>query len=112
VDIEDIRRRLLSLRAELRAREAGAHAGLRQPLDLSGSDIGDASNQSEQNGVLSALSRAADAELKRVDHALHRLAEGRYTTCVICGEEIEPRRLQAVLYTDRCIGCAERGASS
>jgi len=111
VDIEDIRQRLLSRRAELRAREVGANAGLRQPLDLSGSDIGDASNQSEQNGVLSALSRAADAELKRVDHALHRLEEGRYTTCVTCGEEIEPRRLLAVPYTDRCILCAERSAN-
>jgi DnaK suppressor protein len=108
VDTETIRQRLLSRRDELRSREARVNAGLRQQPDLSTSDYGDISNQSERNGLLTALSRTADAELKRIDGALQRLAEGRYTTCSICGEEIEPQRLEAVPYTDRCIACAER----
>ena len=72
---------------------------------------GDVSTESERSGILSALSRTADAELRRIDAALQRLAEGRYTTCVMCGEEIEPQRLEAVPYTNRCIACAERGES-
>jgi DnaK suppressor protein len=106
VDTTSIRQRLLARRDELRSRAAHANAGLRQPPDLSSADYGDVSNQTEQNGLLSALSRTADAELKRIDGALRRLNQGRYGTCVSCGEPIEPQRLEAVPYTDRCIGCA------
>jgi DnaK suppressor protein len=111
VDTQSIRRRLLARRDELRSRAARATAGLRQQPDLSSADYGDVSNQTEQNGLLSALSRTADAELKRVDSALRRLSEGRYGICVACGEPIEPQRLEAVPHTDRCIACAEAGTS-
>jgi RNA polymerase-binding transcription factor len=109
VNTEPIRERLIARRAELRARELRVNTGLKQQPDLSTSDYGDVSTESERNGILTALSRTTDAELKRIDDALRRLAEGRYTTCVVCGEEIEPERLEAVPYTDRCIACAERG---
>jgi DnaK suppressor protein len=108
VDIESVRQRLLARRNELRSRAARASAGLRQQPDLSSADYGDVSNQSEENGLLSALSRTADAELTRIDAALRRLNEGRYGTCASCGEPIEPQRLEAVPHTDRCIVCAER----
>ena len=109
MNTEMIRERLMTRRDELRARELRVNTGLKQQPDLSTSDYGDVSTESERNGILTALSRTADAELKRIDDALQRLAEGRYTTCVVCGEEIEPQRLEAVPYADRCIGCAERG---
>ncbi|HEY7996198.1 MAG TPA: TraR/DksA C4-type zinc finger protein, partial [Steroidobacteraceae bacterium] len=51
---------------------------------------------------------SARVELQQVDGALRRLASGRYGTCVACGEDIEPERLGAVPYTDRCRVCAER----
>jgi DnaK suppressor protein len=112
VDTEAARRRLLARREELRSREAHANAGLRQQPDLSSADEGEASNQSERNGLLSALSRKAGAELARIDAALRRLHEGRYGVCVVCSEPIEAPRLEAVPYADRCITCAERGASA
>ena len=110
MDTEAVKRSLLARRDELRSREVRANDGLRQQPDLSSADYGDVSNQSEQNGLLSALSRTADAELKRIDDALQRLREGRYGICIECGEPIEPQRLRAVPYTDRCITCAERSA--
>ena len=109
MNTQAIRDRLITRRDELRARELRVNTGLKQQPDLSTSDYGDVSTESERSGILSALSRTVDAELKRIDDALYRLAEGRYTTCVVCGEEIEPQRLEAVPYTDRCIACAERG---
>ena len=108
VNTEEIRNRLIARRDELRAREVRVNSGLKQQPDLSTSDFGDVSTESERNGILTALSRTTDAELKRIDDALQRLGEGRYSTCVVCGEEIEPQRLAAVPYTDRCIACAER----
>ncbi len=112
MDTESVRQQLLARRDELRSRAARANAGLRQQPDLASGDNGDVSNQSEQNGLLSALSRTADAEVRRIDAALRRLSEGRYGTCVLCGEPIEPQRLEAVPYTDRCVVCAERGANA
>lgn len=112
MDTETIRRRLLARRDELRARELRANTGLKHQPDLSSADYGDISTESERNGILTALSRTADVELRRIDKALQRLAEGRYTTCVVCGEEIEPQRLEAVPYTDRCITCAARAGGA
>ncbi len=109
MDNEAVKQRLLARRDELRSREASANAGLRQQPDLSNGDYADVATQSEQNGLLSALSRTADAELKRIDAALQRLRDGRYGVCMRCGEPIEPERLQAIPDTSRCATCAERG---
>ncbi len=111
MNIEEVRRRLLARREELRAREARANAGLQQQPDLSTSDFGDISRESERNGVLSALSRTADAELRQIDDALLRIEDGRYGTCASCGGPIEPQRLEVVPYAHRCIRCAEASES-
>jgi RNA polymerase-binding transcription factor DksA len=54
----------------------------------------------------------AQVELQQVEAALRRLAAGRYATCAVCGEEIEPERLDAVPYADRCRSCAEGGRAA
>ncbi len=112
MNIEHVRERLLARREELRAREVRANAGLREQPDLSTADEGDVSNQSERNGLLTALSRAADTELKQVEGALQRIRDGSYETCAVCGEPIEPQRLEAVPYTSRCIHCAAIGSNA
>lgn len=111
MNLQDARRRLLDRREELRSREMRANAGLRAQPDLSTDDFADDAKERERNGILSALSRTTDAELQQVENALLRLEEGRYTTCAICGEDIDEQRLEAVPYTDRCIRCAERSES-
>ena len=112
MNIEHVRERLLARREELRAREVRANAGLREQPDLSTADEGDVSNQSERNGLLTALSRAADTELKQVEGALQRIQDGSYEACAVCGEPIEPQRLEAVPYTSRCIHCAAIGSNA
>lgn len=111
MDTRQVRERLLRKRDELRAREAQANAGLRQQPDVSTMDFADDAKQREGNSELSALSRTADLELRQVEDALQRLGEGRYCTCSVCGEEIEPARLEALPYADKCIRCAERSES-
>ena len=64
--------------------------------------------QRENDDVLGAISDSARTELQQVEAALRRLANGRYGSCAACGEQIEPERLAAVPYTDRCRACAER----
>jgi DnaK suppressor protein len=46
--------------------------------------------------------------LRQVKLALHRIDEGSYGICVHCEEDINPKRLNAVPWTQYCISCQER----
>ncbi len=111
MDIEAVRRRLLSRREELRSRASRANADLRHESDPLSSDSAEQVTQRETDDVLGAISQSAREELGQLDAALRRLSAGRYMNCAVCGEPIEEERLSAVPYTDRCRACAE-GASS
>lgn len=44
-------------------------------------------------------------ELRAIDHALERLAEGTYERCETCGAEIDRARLEAQPAAARCLPC-------
>jgi RNA polymerase-binding protein DksA len=48
------------------------------------------------------------AELREVEAALLRIAEGGYGTCLDCGATIERARLEHTPSASRCIPCQER----
>jgi RNA polymerase-binding transcription factor DksA len=108
VDLEEVRAHLLKRRDELRIRASRASADLRHESDPLSADFAEQATQRENDDVLGAISHSAQTELRQLDSALRRLAEGHYSTCSICGEPIEEERLAAVPYTDRCRACAER----
>ena len=112
VDTKAVRERLLRRREELRQRASDASADLRHEADPLSADFAEQVTQRENDDVLGAISHSAQAELQQVEGALRRLASGRYTTCAVCGEDIEPERLAAVPCTDRCRSCAEGAHSS
>jgi DnaK suppressor protein len=107
VDTNSVRERLLRRREELRKRASDASAEARHEADPLSADFAEQVTQREHDDVLGAISDSARFELERVEGALRRLASGRYGTCAGCGEPIEPERLAAVPYTDRCRTCAE-----
>lgn len=109
LEIEAVRERLLRRREELRQRASDASADLRHEADPLSADFAEQVTQRENDDVLGAISHSARAELQQVEAALRRLAQGRYTTCSVCGGDIEAERLAAVPYTDRCRACAEGG---
>jgi RNA polymerase-binding transcription factor DksA len=109
VDSDAVRERLLKRRNELRQRAIDASADLRHEADPLSADFAEQVTQRENDDVLGAISQSARVELQQVDAALRRLESGRYGTCAACGEDIEPERLAAVPYTDRCRTCAETG---
>ena len=47
-------------------------------------------------------------ELREIDQALARLADGRYGLCADCGTEIPAQRLQLSPQALRCVNCASR----
>ncbi len=111
MDTDALRERLLRRREELRQRASAASAEARHEADPLSADFAEQVTQRENDDVLGAISEAVRAELELLDGALRRLAAGRYGHCAGCGEQIEPERLAAVPYTDRCRACAEQGAA-
>ena len=107
METDAVRERLLRRRDELRQRASDASADLRHESDPLSADFAEQVTQRENDDVLGAISHSARAELQQVEAALRRLAQGRYTTCSVCAGDIEPERLAAVPYTDRCRACAE-----
>ena len=53
------------------------------------------------------VGRLAD-RARRLEAALDRVHGGDYGTCIECGEQIAPVRLEAILDADACLRCQER----
>lgn len=49
-----------------------------------------------------------ELELEKVNNALERLEAGKYGLCEMCGNPIEPARLQRLSHTTLCAGCARQ----
>lgn len=58
---------------------------------------------------LDALDDVERRELREIDDALQRMAEGRYGICATCGGEIEDDRLRAVPEARLCLACSIEG---
>ncbi len=88
--------------------------GLNQSLELQRNNLThpdtvgdsvDAALDAELNEINSQLLSVESRELWRIDEALHRLRDGLYGVCKICGKAIPLARLQAIPYATLCIGC-------
>lgn len=55
---------------------------------------------------VAALITAARCHLDEIDHALERIASGRYGHCDQCGQPIDAARLEARPRATRCLACA------
>lgn len=70
-------------------------------------DVTDRASRSYEK-ELSFLTAAQDQErLQEVQEALRRLETGAYGRCQGCGAEINPKRLEAVPWTQYCIECQQ-----
>ena len=56
--------------------------------------------------VMDEMGQVGQNELKAIDAALGRIANGSFGTCVKCGQPIAAERLAAVPYTPFCQECA------
>jgi DnaK suppressor protein len=106
LELETFRKRLLARREELAMRASATGADLRREHEPLSADFSEQAVQRENDDVLRGLGDAARGELASINRALARIDAGEYLTCAICGAAIDPRRLEAVPYTDRCATCA------
>jgi RNA polymerase-binding transcription factor DksA len=98
-DTSLIRQKLLDMRADVRQR--------RDHLIVAGHDMEldpdwIASPSSERDQVLTSM---FEQELREIDATLARLASGTYGRCANCGQDIPPRRLQALPAAALCVTC-------
>ena len=74
----------------------------------SAQDIADKAASSYTKEFLFHQSNNDRQLLSLVEEALARIREGTFGECVNCGNEVNPKRLEAVPWTRYCIACQER----
>ncbi len=103
MDTQTQKQRLLARRAEI----AGDLQEIEHQLDEQPSkDWEDRSAERQGDEVLEALGHQELNELKRIDAALCRIADGSYGICVKCGNAISDARLNLLPDTPLCKNCA------
>lgn len=106
--LEVFKKRLEDRQRELRyAMARTAQDGRDADLE-SAQDIADRAANSYNKEFLFHQSNTDRQLLQMVDGALDRIREGSFGQCIACGEEINPKRLEAVPWTQHCIACQEK----
>lgn len=106
VPSDEVRNRLLGLRAELKARQGHAERDLRHGAEPLVADAPDQAIQLQNDEVLREIDSAAVVEVAQIDAALARLDKGLYGVCSRCQGAIDPRRLAAIPFAVTCVACA------
>ena len=71
-------------------------------------DIADKASNSYTKEFLFSLSNSERDMLQLLDEALFRIEHDRYGVCVVCEDEMDRKRLEAVPWAKRCISCQEK----
>jgi DnaK suppressor protein len=82
-----------------------------QPLEASGEalgELGDRRTLTVEAEVAYELMGSRSHVLGQIDRSLEKIDRGTYGLCEDCGEPIGPRRLRALPFALRCLGCQER----
>jgi DnaK suppressor protein len=108
VDFELLRHRLEDERERLIERlETYCQAVVQQ--DGNGHKSEDeAATESLDSWKQMALEKGLRVQMADIEHALHKIKEGTYGLCDICGQPIAPERLEALPWANLCLSCKTR----
>ncbi len=59
-----------------------------------------------------ALEKRLRAQLAEVEQALHKFEDGTYGSCDVCGQSIDPARLEALPQANLCVNCKTQQAKN
>jgi RNA polymerase-binding protein DksA len=99
--------RLEAVLVELEARLTNISRDLSEPPNQ---DWDELAVEQEDDEALEHQAALVEREIASVRRALGRMEDGTYGTCVRCGEEIAPARLEARPEAALCIDCAKSAA--
>ena len=108
IDLRDYLRRLSAIRDELRReRVMPKHVRNGHPCGQEAVDSFSPVATSLRTEILAVdADHRRSSDLRRIEEALQRMAEGRYGYCVTCGEGIGPDRLEDNPTAVLCCNCA------
>ena len=69
-------------------------------------DAEERATEREGDEVLEQLGNAGLQEIRLIEAALRRIADGTYGECLSCGNEISAERLEIVPHATQCRKCA------
>ena len=103
------KKRLEQLREEVQ-RNSELTENERKPVALDQSMVGRLSRMDALQNQAMALEaeRRRGVELQRIDAAMSRIDAGEFGFCALCGDDIEPKRLDHDPTVPICIACARR----
>ncbi len=101
--LEERKKQIEDRVAELTANLQKIEDDLDQPLPA---HLEDQAIDLEDDEVLERLGRTQQQELRLLNDALRRIADGTYGVCAKCGDDISQARLDAVPYAMICRDCA------
>lgn len=103
--LQEMHQVLLERREALRQAIAGDDSLLRKFSQQTSGDVADFAFDSEASELTSQLAEFGARELQQVEKAIQRGQAGTYGKCDACSKNIPLSRLQALPYTNLCIGC-------
>ena len=71
-------------------------------------DIADKASNSYEKEFLFSLTNNDRFVLQLVQDALERIKNGSFGHCIVCEEEVQVKRLEAVPWARHCIDCQEK----
>lgn len=103
----DERRRVQAALDNLHAENPGSLEDETGELVSSSADnhMADTATETFDRELSDTLQDNAGAVLTAIDGALARIEDGTYGTCIRCGKDIAPERLEALPYAELCIDC-------
>jgi len=106
--LEIFKKRLEERQRELRQTVTRTAQDGREADVETAQDIADRAAQSYNKEFLFHQSNNERQLLQMVEDALSRIHEGTFGDCISCGNEINPKRLEAVPWTRHCIECQDK----
>ena len=103
------KKRLEQLRNKVQ-RDSKLTENERKPVALDQAMVGRLSRMDALQNQAMALEaeRRRGVELQRIDAAMSRIDGGEFGFCAVCGDDIEPKRLDHDPTVPICIACARR----
>jgi DnaK suppressor protein len=102
MDVNAYRQRLIKLEARLSKRLNREVSYGREQLIDTAADAGDSSVADESESEDFTEAELDGSTLQQVRDALQRIEDGTYGRCIVDGQPIEPKRLQAIPWTPYC----------
>jgi DnaK suppressor protein len=106
--LETFKKQLEERQRTLRNRVSSNETEGRSTDETNAQDIADRAASSYTKEFLFHQSNNERQMLNMVEGALSRIREGTFGECISCGNEINPKRLEAVPWTRHCIDCQEK----